>query len=200
MMMCQQDHTSEIRPLQPIYTEEIIINCCQHQQFQEHYSEKRHPFVQPTVSNLSISAPKTKLINRSQSTKDIEFLQQNQLQQTWQLLKHQQSLPTANTFNINDDIKHTLNNANNANHSKSVSILVYKTLNNVFKSSRKIVVRVCEVASIKRNFNMFKFNKGGSQNRSDACTGHDQFVRPPIPEKLVFASAQYTSYIMNLTN
>lgn len=32
---------------------------------------------------------------------------------------------------------------------------------------------------------MFKFNKSGGAGRSEECTGHDTFVRPPIPDKWV---------------
>ncbi|KAH8271072.1 hypothetical protein KR018_006778, partial [Drosophila ironensis] len=98
-------------------------------------------------------------------------------------LKQQQSLPTPLTQK--PDPAHT----QHPHASKSVSILVYKTLNTVFKSSRKIIVRVCEVASAKKSFTMFKFNKAAQQqridNRASAVTGHDPFVRPPVPEKKV---------------
>ncbi|KAH8328202.1 hypothetical protein KR067_006040, partial [Drosophila pandora] len=99
-------------------------------------------------------------------------------------LKQQQSLPTPLTQKPDPQSQH-----HNPHASKSVSILVYKTLNTVFKSSRKIIVRVCEVASAKKSFTMFKFNKAAQQqridNRASAVTGHDPFVRPPVPEKKV---------------
>lgn len=98
-------------------------------------------------------------------------------------LKQQQSLPTPLTQQPSHNSHH------NPQTPKSVSILVYKTLNTVFKSSRKIIVRVCEVASAKKSFTMFKFNKAAQQqridNRNSAVTGHDPFVRPPVPEKKV---------------
>ncbi|KAH8249460.1 hypothetical protein KR032_009824, partial [Drosophila birchii] len=98
-------------------------------------------------------------------------------------LKQQQSLPNP------PPSQHHSNHNHNPHASKSVSILVYKTLNTVFKSSRKIIVRVCEVASAKKSFTMFKFNKAAQQqridNRASAVTGHDPFVRPPVPEKKV---------------
>ncbi|XP_033159279.1 serine-rich adhesin for platelets isoform X5 [Drosophila mauritiana] len=98
-------------------------------------------------------------------------------------LKQQQSLPTPLTQQPSHNPHH------NPQTPKSVSILVYKTLNTVFKSSRKIIVRVCEVASAKKSFTMFKFNKAAQQqridNRNSAVTGHDPFVRPPVPEKKV---------------
>lgn len=134
-----------------------------------------------------------KVITRSQSSKVIQELQQlhhnnnNYQQQSHQhsihQLKQQQSLPA--TLHP----PQTVNGSHHPPPSKSVSILVYKTLNTVFKSSRKIIVRVCEVASAKKSFTMFKFNKAAAQNRAEnranACTGHDQFVRPPVPEKWV---------------
>ncbi|XP_043862259.1 serine-rich adhesin for platelets isoform X3 [Drosophila santomea] len=99
-------------------------------------------------------------------------------------LKQQQSLPTPLTQQPSHNPHH-----NPHQTPKSVSILVYKTLNTVFKSSRKIIVRVCEVASAKKSFTMFKFNKAAQQqridNRNSAVTGHDPFVRPPVPEKKV---------------
>ncbi|XP_032573751.1 serine-rich adhesin for platelets isoform X5 [Drosophila sechellia] len=98
-------------------------------------------------------------------------------------LKQQKSLPTPLTQQPSHNPHH------NPQTPKSVSILVYKTLNTVFKSSRKIIVRVCEVASAKKSFTMFKFNKAAQQqridNRNSAVTGHDPFVRPPVPEKKV---------------
>ena len=122
-----------------------------------------------------------KLITRSQSSKVIQDFQHHHHHHPFHQLKQQQSLPTPLHGNVD------ASSPNVHNHSKSVSILVYKTLNTVFKSSRKIIVRVCEVASVKKNFNMFKFNKASQQTRADAranaCTGHDQFVRPPVSEK-----------------
>ncbi|XP_034126002.1 uncharacterized protein LOC117582418 isoform X3 [Drosophila guanche] len=102
--------------------------------------------------------------------------QQQQLQQQLQQQQQQQQLPQQHPHH-------------NPHASKSVSILVYKTLNTVFRSSRKIIVRVCDLASSKKSFTMFKFNKAAQQqrmdNRNSAVTGHDQFVRPPVPEKKV---------------
>ncbi|XP_034666553.1 uncharacterized protein LOC117900328 isoform X3 [Drosophila subobscura] len=99
-------------------------------------------------------------------------------------LKQQQSLPQPLHQQLPQ--QHPLHNPH---ASKSVSILVYKTLNTVFRSSRKIIVRVCDLASSKKSFTMFKFNKAAQQqrmdNRNSAVTGHDQFVRPPVPEKKV---------------
>ncbi|XP_067624042.1 serine-rich adhesin for platelets [Eurosta solidaginis] len=154
---------------------------------------------QRTVAPLPLRQQNPKVITRSQSSKVIQELKQlhsnnnnnynNHYQQQQQhhsipQLKQQQSLPAT---------LHPPQSAVNGHHnpppSKSVSILVYKTLNTVFKSSRKIIVRVCEVASAKKSFTMFKFNKAAAQNRAEnranACTGHDQFVRPPVPEKKV---------------
>ncbi|XP_075152268.1 slowpoke binding protein isoform X1 [Haematobia irritans] len=129
-----------------------------------------------------------KLITRSQSSKVIQDFQTHPLHQ----LKQQQSLPTPLHGHVGGSPNghphhHHHHHHHHNNHSKSVSILVYKTLNTVFKSSRKIIVRVCEVASVKKNFNMFKFSKAAQQTRAEAransCTGHDQFVRPPVSEK-----------------
>ncbi|XP_017464310.1 PREDICTED: uncharacterized protein LOC108357741 isoform X3 [Rhagoletis zephyria] len=157
---------------------------------------------------LSVRQQNHKVITRSQSSKVIQELQQlhssnnnnnnnninhypyHQQQQQQQQqqqhssnhqLKQQQSLPA--TLHPPPTVN---GNGHHPPPSKSVSILVYKTLNTVFKSSRKIIVRVCEVASAKKSFTMFKFNKAAAQNRAEnranACTGHDQFVRPPVPE------------------
>ncbi|XP_055295234.1 DEP domain-containing protein DDB_G0279099 isoform X2 [Sitodiplosis mosellana] len=74
--------------------------------------------------------------------------------------------------------------------SRSVSILVYKTINSVYKSSRKIIVRVCEVASAKKVKPFKMFNLYSTMNRRAAdsdrdvkeleTTGHDRFcqIRP----------------------
>ncbi|XP_019891352.2 slowpoke-binding protein isoform X3 [Musca domestica] len=147
------------------------------------------PLVYPIRNGCSTTTTPTackcdsqKLITRSQSSKVIQDLQPHPLHQ----LKQQQSLPTPLHGHVGN---HPSNGHphHHHHHSKSVSILVYKTLNTVFKSSRKIIVRVCEVASVKKNFNMFKFNKASQQTRAEArastCTGHDQFVRPPVSEK-----------------
>uniref|UniRef100_A0A1I8M9D8 Protein kinase domain-containing protein n=1 Tax=Musca domestica TaxID=7370 RepID=A0A1I8M9D8_MUSDO len=147
------------------------------------------PLVYPVRNGCSTTTTPTackcdsqKLITRSQSSKVIQDLQPYPLHQ----LKQQQSLPTPLHGHVGN---HPSNGHphHHHHHSKSVSILVYKTLNTVFKSSRKIIVRVCEVASVKKNFNMFKFNKASQQTRAEArastCTGHDQFVRPPVSEK-----------------
>ncbi|XP_013105468.2 uncharacterized protein LOC106085679 isoform X3 [Stomoxys calcitrans] len=141
----------------------------------------------PTTNTTNCKCDSQKLITRSQSTKVIQDLQPHPLHQ----LKQQQSLPTPLHGHVggspNGHPHHHHHHHHHNNHSKSVSILVYKTLNTVFKSSRKIIVRVCEVASVKKNFNMFKFNKASQQSRAEArastCTGHDQFVRPPVSEK-----------------
>nr|XP_036222327.1 uncharacterized protein LOC106615306 isoform X3 [Bactrocera oleae] len=152
-----------------------------------------NPFTH-TPAPLPLRQQNQKVITRSQSSKVIQELQQlhhnnNNYQQqqphshSIHQLKQQQSLPA--TLHP----PQTVNGSHHPPPSKSVSILVYKTLNTVFKSSRKIIVRVCEVASAKKSFTMFKFNKAAAQNRAEnranACTGHDQFVRPPVPEKKV---------------
>lgn len=70
--------------------------------------------------------------------------------------------------------------------SKSVSILVYKTLNTVVKSGRKIIVRVCEVANTKKTFKMFNAYKMKGRAAPSApvvssdpkqSTGHDRFCQ-----------------------
>lgn len=74
---------------------------------------------------------------------------------------------------------------------RSVSILVYKTINSVYKSSRKIIVRVCEVASAKKVKPFKMFNLYSTMNRRNGAddkdqpkeletTGHDRFcqIRP----------------------
>lgn len=200
-----QDITSEVPALQPGCNQEVIINCRQQQQ----HSQQPHqrPIAQSNISSSNTAAPATqqqptantgrtastpttckcdsqKFITRSQSSKVIQDLQPHPLHQ----LKQQQSLPTPLHGHVGGSPNgHHHHHHHHNNHSKSVSILVYKTLNTVFKSSRKIIVRVCEVASVKKNFNMFKFNKASQQTRAEArantCTGHDQFVRPPVSEK-----------------
>lgn len=74
---------------------------------------------------------------------------------------------------------------------RSVSIFVYKTINSVYKSGRKILVRVCEVASVStkkvKPFKMFNLystmnRRGGSADDSDQpkeleTTGHDRFCQ-----------------------
>ncbi|XP_017858393.1 PREDICTED: slowpoke-binding protein isoform X6 [Drosophila arizonae] len=172
--------------------QELIISChrqqqqhrqqlqqLQQQQQQQHY---QHPKpVQPAVQ---------KVITRSQSSTS------SSTHAAVHQLKQQQSLPNPlpqlqpNGEQHQHSHPHLHHNHNHQTHaSKSVSILVYKTLNTVFKSSRKIIVRVCEVASAKKSFTMFKFNKAAQQqrldNRASAVTGHDPFVRPPVPEKKV---------------
>ncbi|XP_016963554.1 uncharacterized protein LOC108033640 isoform X4 [Drosophila biarmipes] len=160
-----QDTCSEInQPAAPHPEPELIINCHRDQRDQCHRD------------NLQREG---KVITRSQSS--ASTAPHAPVHQ----LKQQQSLPTPLTQQPGHNPHH--------NHTpqapKSVSILVYKTLNTVFKSSRKIIVRVCEVASAKKSFTMFKFNKAAQQqridNRNSAVTGHDPFVRPPVPEKKV---------------
>lgn len=73
------------------------------------------------------------------------------------------------------------------NRQRSVSILVYKTLNSVFRSGRKIIIRVCEVASAKNVKSHKMFNLYSSMNRRGATeekdqrdletTGHDRFCQ-----------------------
>ncbi|XP_070144039.1 uro-adherence factor A isoform X2 [Drosophila kikkawai] len=156
-----QDTSSEVSdPAAPHPEPELIISCHRDQRDQR---ERNH-------------LPRdSKVITRSQSS--ASTAPHAPVHQ----LKQQQSLP-----NPPPSQHHS---SHNPHASKSVSILVYKTLNTVFKSSRKIIVRVCEVASAKKSFTMFKFNKAAQQqridNRASAVTGHDPFVRPPVPEKKV---------------
>ncbi|KAH8352183.1 hypothetical protein KR084_002462, partial [Drosophila pseudotakahashii] len=158
-----QDTCSEInQPASPHPEPELIISCRRDQRDQCHRD------------NLQREG---KVITRSQSS--ASTAPHAPVHQ----LKQQQSLPTPLTQQPSHNSHH------NPQAPKSVSILVYKTLNTVFKSSRKIIVRVCEVASAKKSFTMFKFNKAAQQqridNRNSAVTGHDPFVRPPVPEKKV---------------
>lgn len=154
-----------------------LQNVCKLQQQQQ---QQQQPYQQQNQ----------KYITRSQSQQHHSSTNNNCSTSTHHLnqLKQQQSLPTPlHQHSGSNGLNHGASSPHQHPHSKSVSILVYKTLNTVFKSSRKIIVRVCEVASVKKNFNMFKFNKAAQQNRADAranaCTGHDQFVRPPVSEK-----------------
>ncbi|XP_023164560.1 slowpoke-binding protein isoform X6 [Drosophila hydei] len=164
--------------------QELIISCHRQQQQQQHRQQQQHyqhpKLVQPAVQ---------KVITRSQSSTS------SSTHAAVHQLKQQQSLPNPlPPLQPNGEQQHQHSHPhhhhNHQTHaSKSVSILVYKTLNTVFKSSRKIIVRVCEVASAKKSFTMFKFNKAAQQqrldNRASAVTGHDPFVRPPVPEKKV---------------
>ncbi|XP_044315563.1 uncharacterized protein LOC108052565 isoform X3 [Drosophila rhopaloa] len=158
-----QDTCSEVnQPASPHPEPELIISC---------HRDQRN---QCDRNNLQ---GESKVITRSQSS--ASTAPHAPVHQ----LKQQQSLPTPLTQQPGHNPHH------NTHAPKSVSILVYKTLNTVFKSSRKIIVRVCEVASAKKSFTMFKFNKAAQQqridNRNSAVTGHDPFVRPPVPEKKV---------------
>ncbi|XP_034472238.1 slowpoke-binding protein isoform X2 [Drosophila innubila] len=186
-----QDTCSEVAPPTLQSQEpELIISCRrqqqqqQQQQQQHHKQQQQHPQtakpIQPAVQ---------KIITRSQSSTS------SSTHAAVHQLKQQQSLPNPLPQLQQATGEPHLSSHSHPNHhnhphaSKSVSILVYKTLNTVFKSSRKIIVRVCEVATTKKSFTMFKFNKAAQQqrldNRASAVTGHDQFVRPPVPEKKV---------------
>nr|NP_001260212.1 slowpoke binding protein, isoform J [Drosophila melanogaster]AGB92748.1 slowpoke binding protein, isoform J [Drosophila melanogaster] len=158
-----QDTCSEVNVPAASHPEpELIISCHRDQRDQCHRNNLQR---------------ESKVITRSQSS--ASTARHAPVHQ----LKQQQSLPTPLTQQPSHNSHH------NPQTPKSVSILVYKTLNTVFKSSRKIIVRVCEVASAKKSFTMFKFNKAAQQqridNRNSAVTGHDPFVRPPVPEKKV---------------
>ncbi|KRJ97354.1 serine-rich adhesin for platelets isoform X4 [Drosophila yakuba] len=159
-----QDTCSEVNEPASTHPEpELIISCHRDQRDQCHRNNLQR---------------ESKVITRSQSS--ASTAPHAPVHQ----LKQQQSLPTPLTQQPSHNPHH-----NPHQTPKSVSILVYKTLNTVFKSSRKIIVRVCEVASAKKSFTMFKFNKAAQQqridNRNSAVTGHDPFVRPPVPEKKV---------------
>ncbi|XP_037904298.1 slowpoke-binding protein isoform X2 [Hermetia illucens] len=68
---------------------------------------------------------------------------------------------------------------------RSVSIFVYKTLNTVFKSSRKIIFRVCEVASAKKSLKMFNLYSS-MKNRGEGngpTTGHDRFCQTRLTNR-----------------
>ncbi|XP_023031240.1 slowpoke-binding protein isoform X6 [Drosophila willistoni] len=167
-----QDTCSEVNDATAATQEpepELIINC--------HRRQYQQQTAKVITRSKSSSSPTTNAavhqLKQQQSLPTPLSHQQHQQQQQQQQQQHP-----------NDHQHH-----NHPHASKSVSILVYKTLNTVFKSSRKIIVRVCEVASSKKSFTMFKFNKAAQQqridNRASAVTGHDQFVRPPVPEKKV---------------
>ncbi|KAM8717750.1 hypothetical protein ACLKA7_004450 [Drosophila subpalustris] len=181
---------------------ELIISCRRQQQQQHHqyqYQQQQqeqhnnnHQHQQHTTQSAKPIQPAVqKIFARSQSSTS------SSTHAAVHQLKQQQSLPNplpqlqqpSGESHLNSHNHHNHNSHNHPHASKSVSILVYKTLNTVFKSSRKIIVRVCEVASTKKSFTMFKFNKAAQQqrldNRASAVTGHDQFVRPPVPEKKV---------------
>ncbi|KAH8412132.1 hypothetical protein KR009_000020, partial [Drosophila setifemur] len=165
-----QDTCSEVSDPAAAHPEpELIISC--HRGDKRDHCERDH------------LAGDSKVITRSQSSASAPS------HAPVHQLKQQQSLPTPLTQKPDPQTPAQTHHNSHPHASKSVSILVYKTLNTVFKSSRKIIVRVCEVASAKKSFTMFKFNKAAQQqridNRASAVTGHDQFVRPPVPEKKV---------------
>ncbi|XP_055591633.1 uncharacterized protein LOC129743593 isoform X2 [Uranotaenia lowii] len=66
-----------------------------------------------------------------------------------------------------------------------VSFSLYKTINTVIKSSRKIIVRVCEVTNVKTKLKMFNLystmNKRNGAEEKEArvmeTTGHDRFCQ-----------------------
>lgn len=54
----------------------------------------------------------------------------------------------------------------------------------MLKSSRKIIVRVCEVANVKKQFKMFQMyshmqrrNAGSEEKKEQETTGHDRFYQ-----------------------
>lgn len=90
-------------------------------------------------------------------------------------------------------------------------ILVYKTLNSVFKSSRKIIVRVCEVAIAKKvkSYKMFNLysslNKRNTNDDKDQAkeletTGHDRFYQRPSRYKNIYIRTIYIMYIYMILN
>jgi PX domain-containing protein kinase-like protein len=67
---------------------------------------------------------------------------------------------------------------------RPVSFLFSKTINSVLKSSRKIIVRVCEVANVKKQFKMFQMyshmqrrNADSDDKKETETTGHDRFYQ-----------------------
>ncbi|KAG5675994.1 hypothetical protein PVAND_005850 [Polypedilum vanderplanki] len=67
---------------------------------------------------------------------------------------------------------------------RAVSFLVNKTINSVLKSSRKIIVRVCEVANVKKQFKMFQMyshmqrrHHDSEEKKEPETTGHDRFYQ-----------------------
>lgn len=70
---------------------------------------------------------------------------------------------------------------------RSVSILVYKTLNSVFKNGRKVIIRACEVAGVRKArsckmFNLYSTMKGRTEepngkSKELETTGHDRFCQ-----------------------
>ncbi|XP_037039855.1 uncharacterized protein LOC119076930 isoform X3 [Bradysia coprophila] len=87
------------------------------------------------------------------------------------------------------------------NRQRSVSILVYKTLNSVFRSGRKIIIRVCEVASVKnvkshKMFNLYSsMNRRGTEEKDQKeleTTGHDRFCQTRL-SRIRSASSEHES-------
>ncbi|XP_059617970.1 slowpoke-binding protein isoform X2 [Phlebotomus argentipes] len=66
---------------------------------------------------------------------------------------------------------------------RSVTLIVCKTLSSVFKSSRKIIYRVCEVTSVKKPLKMFNLYSTMNRRNDDKeekeiqTTGHDRFCQ-----------------------
>ncbi|XP_055684858.1 slowpoke-binding protein isoform X2 [Lutzomyia longipalpis] len=71
----------------------------------------------------------------------------------------------------------------NTNQARSVTLIVCKTLSSVFKSSRKIIYRVCEVTSVKKPLKMFNLYSTMNRRNEDKeekeiqTTGHDRFCQ-----------------------
>lgn len=87
---------------------------------------------------------------------------------------------------INPDFLHCFplkDTTSNSNQARSVTLIVCKTLSSVFKSSRKIIYRVCEVTSVKKPLKMFNLYSTMNRRNEDKeekeiqTTGHDRFCQ-----------------------
>ncbi|GAB0089024.1 uncharacterized protein DMENIID0001_035020 [Sergentomyia squamirostris] len=88
---------------------------------------------------------------------------------------------------INTDFLHYFplkdTTSTNSNQARSVTLIVCKTLSSVFKSSRKIIYRVCEVTSVKKPLKMFNLYSTMNRRNDDKeekeiqTTGHDRFCQ-----------------------
>lgn len=90
---------------------------------------------------------------------------------------------TSTTNATTTTTNNTTTPATNAN--PAVSFSLYKTINTVIKSGRKIIVRVCDVSNVKTKLRMFNLystmNKRNGAEEKEArvmeTTGHDRFCQ-----------------------
>ncbi|XP_055376545.1 uncharacterized protein LOC129608829 isoform X2 [Condylostylus longicornis] len=144
----QQEIQENIHEKQYLQQQQQQYNNQKSKEKQQHFQQRQHHKL--SEQNLSHS-----IENDQQNISSIQYQQQLQQQQ-----QQQQSSSTSSS-----------------NQNKSVSVLFYKTFNTVFKSSRKLIVRVCEVASSKKPLKMFNLQGNMRRGGSESTTGHDRFGR-----------------------